>query len=137
MLTGSQGEATCKSQVQFIVTGDAEESDIRSLPRMTFHRGGIDSFVMTTRRSLGNLQYLRIWHDNTGESMLDTYLQWWQLFQVSGTTPPGSWEPSSSAMFRPAANISLPMTGGWQWSTATERWDRNFLDDLKYISEKA
>ena len=71
MLTGSQGEATCKSQVQFIVTGDAEESDIRSLPRMTFHRGGIDSFVMTTRRSLGNLQYLRIWHDNTGESTLD------------------------------------------------------------------
>ena len=33
---------------------------------MTFHRGGIDSFVMTTRRSLGELLYLRIWHDNTG-----------------------------------------------------------------------
>ena len=33
---------------------------------MTFHRGGIDSFVMTSRRSLGELLYLRIWHDNTG-----------------------------------------------------------------------
>ena len=38
---------------------------------MTFHRGGIDSFVMTTRRSLGELLYLRIWHDNTGK------VSWW------------------------------------------------------------
>ena len=66
VLTGSQAEATCKSRVQFIITGDRGESDIRSMPRMTFHRGGIDSFVMTTRRSLGELLYLRIWHDNTG-----------------------------------------------------------------------
>ena len=66
-MTGSQAEATCKSRVQFIITGDRGESDIRSMPRMTFHRGGIDSFVMTTRRSLGELLYLRIWHDNTGK----------------------------------------------------------------------
>ena len=37
-----------------------------NLPKITFERGGIDSFVMTTRKSLGSLQYLRIWHDNTG-----------------------------------------------------------------------
>ena len=66
VLTGSQSQATCKSKVQFILTGEKEESDIRTLPRITFQRGGIDSFVMTTRKSLGALQYLRIWHDNTG-----------------------------------------------------------------------
>ena len=29
VLTGSQSEATCKSRVQFIITGDGGESDIR------------------------------------------------------------------------------------------------------------
>ena len=72
-MTGSQSEATCKSRIQFILTGDNDESDIRSLPRMTFERGGIDSFVMTTAKSLGDLQYLRIWHDNTG---IGSYASW-------------------------------------------------------------
>ena len=72
-MTGSQSEATCKSKIQFILTGDKEESDIRTLPMMTFLRGGIDSFVMTTRKSLGQLQYLRIWHDNTG---VGSYASW-------------------------------------------------------------
>ena len=66
MLTGSKNQASCKSKVQFILTGEKEESDIRTFPGITFQRGGIDSFVMTTRKSLGSLQYLRIWHDNTG-----------------------------------------------------------------------
>lgn len=116
MLTGSQGEATCKSQVQFIVTGDAEESDIRSLPRMTFHRGGIDSFVMTTRRSLGNLQYLRIWHDNTGESILDTYMQWWQLLrQIS----PGIGDYASWFL---GAVIFRDVQTGSKYQFANDRW---------------
>ena len=55
------------------MTGEKDESDIRTLPRTTFHRGGIDSFVMTSRRSLGALQYLRIWHDNTG---VGDYASW-------------------------------------------------------------
>ena len=66
VLTGSKNQASCKSKVQFILTGEKEESDIRTFPGITFQRGGIDSFVMTTRKSLGSLQYLRIWHDNTG-----------------------------------------------------------------------
>ena len=67
-MTGSVSEATCKSKVQFILTGiviqlifslnlhileflgDKEETDIRTFPSMTFYRGGIDSFVMTTKR---------------------------------------------------------------------------------------
>ena len=66
VLTGAKSQATCKSKVQFILTGEKEESDIRTFPSHTFQRGGIDSFVMTTRKSLGSLQFLRIWHDNTG-----------------------------------------------------------------------
>ena len=33
VLTGSQNQATCKSKVQFILTGEKEESDIRTLPQ--------------------------------------------------------------------------------------------------------
>ena len=66
VLTGNKNQASCKSKVQFILSGEKEESDIRTFPRLTFQRGGIDSFVMTTRKSLGSLQFLRIWHDNTG-----------------------------------------------------------------------
>lgn len=50
VLTGSQSEATCKSKVRMILTGDKDESDIRTFPNITFQRGGIDSFVMTTRK---------------------------------------------------------------------------------------
>ena len=50
VMTGAQSQATCKSKIQFILTGEQDETDIRTFPRMTFHRGGIDSFVMTTSR---------------------------------------------------------------------------------------
>ena len=66
VLTGNKNQASCKSKVQFILSGEKEETDIRTFPSITFQRGGIDSFVMTTRKSLGSLQFLRIWHDNTG-----------------------------------------------------------------------
>ena len=106
---------------------------IRSLPRMTFHRGGIDSFVMTTRRSLGDLLYLRIWHDNTGNlsrqeccqnSCLDCICHY---IQESETTHPGSSGLSSSGMFRPARSISLLTIAGWPWSTRMGKLTEQFL----------
>ncbi|CAL4063206.1 unnamed protein product, partial [Meganyctiphanes norvegica] len=70
--TGAQNEAECKSNVQMIVSGEFEETDIRSLAdpkREVFCRNGIDTFVMSTSRPLGELLYLRIWHDNSGEGV--------------------------------------------------------------------
>ncbi|CAF1479120.1 unnamed protein product, partial [Rotaria sordida] len=32
-----------------------------------FRRGGIDAFIMTVPKSLGLLNYIRIWHDNSGK----------------------------------------------------------------------
>ena len=51
-MTGAQSQATCKSKIQFILTGEDDESDIRTFPRMTFQRSGIDSFVMATSRQV-------------------------------------------------------------------------------------
>ena len=49
-MTGAQAQATCKSKIQFILTGEDDETDIRTLPRITLERGGIDSYVMATSR---------------------------------------------------------------------------------------
>ena len=50
VLTGAQSQATCKSKIQFILTGEEDETDIRTFPNMTFNRAGIDSFVMATNK---------------------------------------------------------------------------------------
>ena len=48
VFTGPTGQATCRSKIQFIINGDKDESDIRTFPTITFKRGAIDSFLMTT-----------------------------------------------------------------------------------------
>ena len=50
VFTGNKAQATCRSKIQFIVNGDKDESDIRTFPEMSFERGGIDSFLMTTQK---------------------------------------------------------------------------------------
>ena len=48
VFTGNKAQATCRSKIQFIINGDNDESDIRTFPDITFNRGAIDSFIMTT-----------------------------------------------------------------------------------------
>jgi polycystin 1L2 len=38
-----------------------------------FRRGGVDSFVMAVNRPLGNLNYLRVWHDNSGKGNMASW----------------------------------------------------------------
>jgi polycystin 1L2 len=67
--TGSRSEAATDSKVRVILTGDNYETSARILCdpyRKVFRRGGVDSFVMAVKRPLGNLSWLRVWHDNTG-----------------------------------------------------------------------
>ncbi|XP_076050283.1 polycystin-1-like protein 2 [Oratosquilla oratoria] len=80
VFTGSVKEASCKSNIQFILSGDREETVVRNLAdnkRTAFHRNGIDSFVVAVPRTLGTLEHLRIWHDNTGPDM---YASWHLAF---------------------------------------------------------
>ena len=40
----------------------------------TLRKGTVDSYIMRCPKSLGNLNYIRIWHDNSGR---DKYASWY------------------------------------------------------------
>lgn len=55
--------------MKIILNGDLDETNERQLEsksRPVFRKGGVDSFLMTVNRPLGKLNYLRVWHDNSG-----------------------------------------------------------------------
>ncbi|EDO31945.1 predicted protein, partial [Nematostella vectensis] len=69
--TGFGKKAATTAQVSFILAGDEGEGEPRILKdpkRKTFQRRGIDVFLATYPESLGEINYLHIWHDNTGRS---------------------------------------------------------------------
>ncbi|CAL4113879.1 unnamed protein product, partial [Meganyctiphanes norvegica] len=70
VFTGSKTESQTDSLVQFILSGDAEETEVRTftdISRKIFRKSEVNTFLMSVPRSLGNLQFLRIWHDNSGQ----------------------------------------------------------------------
>ena len=69
MYTGYGKSAGTTAQVYFILSGDEGESEARHLrdpKRKTFQRRGVDVFLATFPESFGELNYLHIWHNNTG-----------------------------------------------------------------------
>ncbi|XP_065660241.1 uncharacterized protein LOC101238025 isoform X4 [Hydra vulgaris] len=67
--TGNRRNAGTKSNIFFTVTGDVTESGVRHLKdpeRECFQRSSCDVFIMTTPGTLGDLDFIRIWHDNSG-----------------------------------------------------------------------
>ena len=70
VFTGHRIDAGTKSKVHFIICGDKDETQVRIFSdskRKIFERGGIDAFIMTVPKSLGELNYVRLWHDNSGK----------------------------------------------------------------------
>ncbi|UYV66832.1 hypothetical protein LAZ67_4003027 [Cordylochernes scorpioides] len=56
-------------KVYFIASGSDDETEVRRLEdrhRPILYSGARDVFVMAVPRCLGQLNYLRIWHDNSG-----------------------------------------------------------------------
>ncbi|CAF3781572.1 unnamed protein product [Rotaria sp. Silwood1] len=71
VFTGHRKNARTKSTVYFILSGNDNETQIRTLAdphRTILQRGGIDAFIMAVPKSLGSLNYIHIWHDNIGSS---------------------------------------------------------------------
>ena len=67
--TGPMLSHGTESKVQFILTGEENETQIRTLSDPTknfFKKGAVDTFLMSVDKPLGPLMYLRIWHDNSG-----------------------------------------------------------------------
>ncbi|XP_067399539.1 polycystin-1-like protein 3 [Emydura macquarii macquarii] len=48
--------------------GWSEPHCLRDPHKPVFERGGLDVFLVTTQRSLGELHSIRLWHDNSGPS---------------------------------------------------------------------
>ncbi|XP_072048155.1 polycystin-1-like protein 2 [Amphiura filiformis] len=70
VFTGVRSGSYTTAKVSIILTGESEVSRPRLLldtKRKVFQTGGIDTFVLSCPRSLGNLQHIRIWHDNSGK----------------------------------------------------------------------
>ena len=67
--TGVRQNAGTTSSVFIVLSGDEWESPPMPLAdhnRKVFQRGQENNFVVTLPRRLGNLNHIRIWHDNLG-----------------------------------------------------------------------
>ncbi|CAF4162103.1 unnamed protein product, partial [Adineta steineri] len=70
VFTGQRANSGTQSKVHFILSSDNDETRVRTFSdphRKIFQRSGIDSFIMSVPKSLGLLNYIRIWHDNSGQ----------------------------------------------------------------------
>lgn len=68
--TGYGKRAATTAEVSFILSGDEGESEpclLKDPKRKTFQRRGVDVFLATFPESLGELNYLHIWHNNAGK----------------------------------------------------------------------
>ncbi|KAJ7986099.1 hypothetical protein DPEC_G00347290 [Dallia pectoralis] len=67
--TGHRRGASTTSQVTVTLLGTEGESEPHHLTdpdKPVFERGAVDTFLLTTPFSLGELQSVRLWHDNSG-----------------------------------------------------------------------
>ncbi|XP_030199909.1 polycystic kidney disease protein 1-like 2 [Gadus morhua] len=67
--TGHRRGASTSSQVTITMEGsdgDSEPHHLSARGKPVFERGGVDLFLLTTPFSLGHLQSIRLWHDNSG-----------------------------------------------------------------------
>ncbi|CAF0979709.1 unnamed protein product [Adineta ricciae] len=69
VFTGMQRHAGTTAKVHFILSSEDCETNPYTLvddKRKILQRGSIDSFIFSVPKSLGLLNYLRIWHHNSG-----------------------------------------------------------------------
>ncbi|CAF1131898.1 unnamed protein product [Adineta steineri] len=69
VFTGQRTNAGTDSKVYFVLSGENDQTQVRLFSdphRKIFQRGGINSFIIAVPKSLGLLNYIRIWHDNSG-----------------------------------------------------------------------
>ena len=68
--TGMRRHAGTTANVAMTITGERGESHpylLKNSQRMALARGSTDSFLVTTSQTLGELAYIRVWHDNFGK----------------------------------------------------------------------
>ncbi|KAH9502270.1 hypothetical protein Btru_073296, partial [Bulinus truncatus] len=74
--TGLRRSAGTKSNVYFSLYGQDDETDVRKLSdgiKNNFPTGSVCHFVMACPNCLGDLQCMKIWHDNSGKGSEATW----------------------------------------------------------------
>ena len=69
--TGMRRHAGTTANIAMTMTGEHGESQpflLKSSHGTTLARGSVNSFLVTTSESLGEISYVRVWHDNFGDS---------------------------------------------------------------------
>ncbi|WAR15300.1 PK1L2-like protein [Mya arenaria] len=69
VMTGMRRGAGTTSRITFVLTGDKGDTGPREMfdgVRKKFSTGSVMSFFMASKRHLGSLEHLYIWHDNHG-----------------------------------------------------------------------
>ncbi|XP_077979542.1 polycystin-1-like protein 2 [Glandiceps talaboti] len=69
VITGVHNESATRSKIRFQVYGEDGNSEVRVLhdgQRELFLKSSINNLLMAVPKSLGELLYIRIWHDNSG-----------------------------------------------------------------------
>jgi hypothetical protein len=70
IFTGEKSNSQTDSNVIMAIYGDLDEIGPRVLldsKRKLFRCGSVDCFILATNKSIGNIDYIKIWHDNTGK----------------------------------------------------------------------
>ena len=85
--TGPMLSHGTESKVQFILTGEDNATQIRTLsdPEKPgfFKKGCMDTFLMSVDKPLGHLQYIKVWHDNSGiREMQPWYLSYMIIHDI-------------------------------------------------------
>ncbi|XP_032706920.1 polycystic kidney disease and receptor for egg jelly-related protein-like [Lontra canadensis] len=71
VFTGSRYRAGTRADVFIQLMGTEGASDVHCLSHpyfATLYRGGINTFLLTTKRDLGDIHSIRVWHNNEGKS---------------------------------------------------------------------
>ncbi|XP_048463759.1 polycystic kidney disease and receptor for egg jelly-related protein-like [Rhincodon typus] len=69
--TGGRLDAGTTADVFFTMIGASVESEVHLLyhpDHKSFRRNSVDTFLLTTRDELGELTFIRVWHNNVGTS---------------------------------------------------------------------
>ncbi|XP_069759221.1 polycystin family receptor for egg jelly-like, partial [Narcine bancroftii] len=71
LYTGGRPNAGTTADVFLVLVGTSTESDVSFLQHpeyQTFRRSSVDTFLLTAKHDLGELTFIRIWHNNVGSS---------------------------------------------------------------------
>ncbi|XP_060576637.1 uncharacterized protein LOC132733957 isoform X2 [Ruditapes philippinarum] len=77
VFTGMRPGAGTKSRICMVICGEEMDTGVRELydgVREEFSTGSVMNFLMSTTVYLGDLDYIRIWHDNSGGG---SYASWY------------------------------------------------------------